>query len=632
MKAMPEMLVVLIAVIFLLTAGLASASVAVKQGDRIQAAIDAAQPGEIIEVHSGTYKESLIVDKPLIIKGIDSGSGLAIVQTDRGPAITLKANGIVLESIWAKSESVWTEDAGILVLSNDNILRNNMASGNGNAGIILKECKNNTLSGNVAQGNGNEGIYLKNCSRNLLERNQVKNNKYGIRMHSSFGNELVGNTISGNKFHAIYLQNCQRNIIEGNYASKNEGGLVMDTCRDNIVRKNDFVENELGISISYLDMSNEVQSKGKGVVISYNSMPSESSVSTNNTIYQNNLSNKDNAYDESLDHWDFGQIGNNYSNFNDVSEGCTGKKICSSEYRIPGGPSVDEFPQAAPLKVPGLYTGPYGAVLRIFQTSFVPGGRMRLNYTSPANVEVWADMDTSNESQNGLYLGQNTTGNAVLTAPDKEGSYRLRMHDINGTQIISLPFNVTVPRISASPSSVNTCEKIFVAYLGAFGQNKDWIGMYRAGSSDFISRQYLNGQENGNITFSSSEAGSFEFKLFAAGASAPVATSNAVEVKSRSGYKVIAEPTRVSPGGTVTVTYWGAPSSGTGMMGMYGMNRPDKFPVEKRSIGSKSCGSMTWRLPSAAGQYDFRMFYSDITDINQGAYQLLAQSNVVTVS
>lgn len=629
---MPEMLVVMIAGMFLLTAGFASASVAVKQGDRIQAAIDAALPGEIIEVYSGTYKESLVVDKPLIIKGIDSGSGLAIVQTESDPAITLKANGIVLESIWAKSASVWTGDAGILVLSNDNVLRNNTASGNGNAGIILQGCSNNTLWGNVAQGNGNEGIYLKNCSQNLLERNQVKNNKYGLRMQSSFGNEILGNAISGNKFHAIYLQNCQRNIIEGNYASENEGGLVMDTCRDNIVRKNDFVDNELGISISYLDTSNEVQPKGKGVVISYNSMPSERSVSTNNTIYQNNLSNKDNAYDDSLDYWDFGQIGNNYSNFNDVSEGCTGKKICSSEYRIPGGPSVDEFPQAAPLKVPGLYTGPHGAVLRIFQTSFVPGGKIRLNYTSPANIEVWAGINASNAGQNDLYLGRNTTGNVVLTAPDKEGSYRLLMRDLNGTEVMSLPFNVTVPSISASPSSVNTCEKIFVAYSGAFGQNNDWIGMSRAGSSDFVSRQYLKGHENGNITFSSSEAGSFEFKLFAAGASAPVVTSNAVEVKSRPGYKVIAEPTHVSPGGTVTVTYWGAPSSGTGMMGMYGMNRPDKFPVEKRSIGGKSCGSMTWRLPSAAGQYDFRMFYSDITDINQGAYQLLAQSNVVTVS
>jgi len=98
-----------------------------------------------------------------------------------------------------------------------------------------------------------------------------------------------------------------------------------------------------------------------------------------------------------------------------------------------------------------------------------------------------------------------------------------------------------------------------------------------------------------------------------------------VEVKAKSGAKVIAEPSHVVPGGTVTVTYWGAPPEGTGVIGMYGMTRPDKFDLGKRAIGSRSCGSMTWQLPYASGQYDFRMFHDDVNR------PLIAQSNVVTV-
>ncbi len=98
------------------------------------------------------------------------------------------------------------------------------------------------------------------------------------------------------------------------------------------------------------------------------------------------------------------------------------------------------------------------------------------------------------------------------------------------------------------------------------------------------------------------------------------------------GNKVIATPSQVAPGGTVTVTYWGAPPEGTGIIGMYGVNRPDKFPVGKRSVGSENCGRMTWQLPNEPGRYDFRMFRSDITSEGQGAYQLLGQSRVVTVS
>ncbi len=625
MRAMPEKIAALIAITLLLIAVGASATVAVKPGDQIQAAIDAARSGDRIEVYSGTYQESLVVNKPLVLKGIDSGNGLPRVETENGPAITLKADGIVLEGFRARSASGWTEDAGILVLSNHNIIRNNMASDNGNAGMLFRECHDNTIYGNTAVANSREGISLKNCSRNLLQGNQVKENKYGLKLVNSQGNRVLGNSILQNRYDAIYMQNCQSNLIEGNYVSNNDGGLIMDTCRDNIVQKNDFVENVKGISVSYLDFSKGIKSQGKGVVISYNSMPSEESASSNNTFCQNNLSNKDNAYDDSLDRWDNGKLGNNYSNFNDASEGCKGKKICDSEYRIPGGHSVDQFPLAAPVKIPGRSSGPGGAVLQLFQFSFLPGSQMRVNFTSPAKSEAWVGVALGNESQNDLYLGQNLTGDIVLTAPVQEGPYRLRMHDKNETEIMSMTFRVAVPSIFASPLTVGTCEKIFVAFFGATGQTNDWIGMFRTGTSDVASRQNLMGQENGNITFSSSEGGSFEFKMFAAGASEPLATSNAVEVAVKSGAKVIAEPSRVGPGGTVTVTYWGAPPEGTGVIGMYGMTRPDKFDLGKRAVGSSSCGSMTWQLPYESGQYDFRMFHDDVNR------PLIAQSNVVTV-
>ncbi len=264
MKATPEKLSVLIAVTILLLASNACASTIVKPGERIQAAIDAAKPGETIEVYSGTYKESLQIDKPLVLKGIDSGSGLPQVVNDNGPAITIKGSGVILEGFWAKSASGWTGDAGILVTSNSNILRNNMASGNGNVGILLQKCANNTLSGNVAQANGNEGILLKNCSRCLLTENQLKGNKYGIKMTNCYGTKIVGNTFLNNKFNAIYLQNSQSNLIERNYAGGNDAGLIMETCKDNIVRKNDFVGNDKGISVSYLDTSKDTKSQRQG--------------------------------------------------------------------------------------------------------------------------------------------------------------------------------------------------------------------------------------------------------------------------------------------------------------------------------------------------------------------------------
>jgi len=613
---------------FMLMACCANSVVYVKQGEQIQSAINVASPGETIEIASGVYQESLVVDRSIILKGISSADSLPCVESESGSAITIKADGVILEGLWAKSASGWTGDAGILVLSDDNIIRNSMASGCGNAGILIQEASNNTVTGNVVQGNGNVGLLLKNSSLNRLKNNKISDNRYGCKLTGSEKNKIIGNVFLNNKYEAINLQESHANLIEDNYASGNDGALAADNCRDNIVQANDFTGNLKGIYLSYLSSSSDVQSKGKGVVISYNSMPSTDSVSSNNSIYQNNLSNQKNARDDSLNNWDNGKIGNNYSDFNDPAEGCKGNKICDSEMSIPGGPSVDHYPVAAPVHVAGRSAGPGGAVMQLYGKSYLPGESVLLNYTAPVGQEVWAELTASGKKTrlDDISLGQNNSGDISFIAPEDVGSYQLIMHDKNGTRLISLPFNVTVPSISATPETAYTCEKITVAFRGAYGSKGDWIGMYPVGSSDVASRQTLGSRETGSVVFTTSEAGSYLFKMYFGADSAPVATSNAVEIKTTDGKKVVAEPSHVSPGGTVTVTFWGAPLSGTGVIGMYGMTRPDKFDSGKKPIGARSCGSMVWTLPSTPGQYDFRMFQDDVNR------PLLAQSNVVTVS
>ena len=66
--------------------------------ESIQAAIDAAEPGDIVEVSSGTYVENVNVDRPIILFGVDNGGGRPVVDAGgEGSAITLSAPGTVLE-------------------------------------------------------------------------------------------------------------------------------------------------------------------------------------------------------------------------------------------------------------------------------------------------------------------------------------------------------------------------------------------------------------------------------------------------------------------------------------------------------------------------------------------------------
>jgi len=632
MKSMPGQLpeIFLILLVFILLANCANAVVSVKPGERIQSAIDAAKAGDTIEISSGTYGESLVIDRSIILKGIGSGADLPCVNSESGSAITIKANGVVVEGLWAKSASGWRADAGILVLSDDNVIRGSAASGCGNVGILLEKCRNNTVTGCVIQGNGNEGLLIENSSGNILKKNEISNNRYGCKLVSSQSNRILENDFLKNRDDAINLQESDANLIEGNNAAGSDSALSIDGSRDNVVRKNEFVGNEKGIYLSFLDTGSETQSKkGKGVVITYNSMPSSDAVSTNNSIYLNTLINEKNARDDSLNNWDNGKVGNNYSDFNDPAEGCKGIKICDQELSISGGPSADRYPQASPVVVAGRITGMGGAVMQLSARSYLPDSRMDLNFTAPVGQEVWVRQTTpiapsGNASKEDLYLGQNFSGDAWLTAPSKLGSYQLDMIGRNGSKVLSVPYRVAIPGISASPASVYTCEKITVAFQGAFGRSDDWIGMYREGTSSATERQMLGSRGEGNVTFSASDAGKYLFKMFSGQSADPLAATDPVEVRATAGCKVIAEPSRVSPGGTVTITFWGAaPAS---VIGMYGMTRPDRFDLGKVSTGGRSCGTMVRRLPYDAGQYDFRLFQDDINR------PLMAQSNVVTVA
>jgi nitrous oxidase accessory protein len=602
--------VAILAVIVVMLFGLANATFSVKPGDSIQSAINAANPGQIIEVQNGTFYESVNVTKPLTLKGV----GKPIIDAGgKGSAITISANGSTLMGFTATGSGKDAEDAGIRVLSDGNIIKDNTAINNNNYGILLYRVDENT-------------VFL--------------------------------NTVTENKNDGILLIHANNNQIWGNHASTNWNGVSIETSKGNTIKANNLTRNKMGINISNNELSESVTAKGKGVSIKYGSSSqlttynidknSTSSYQGTNLIYQNNLQDNDqNAFDDGNNQWDNDKAGNHYSNYDAYEQGCKDRNrdgICDSSYSIPGGRNVDRLPKASPDAILSYKSkGLMGSELRMDQRTYLPGKDIDVKYAAPRNFSGWvgvmkADQPRGRASQEKALSYQTLVGSSgilKLTAPAHNGSYDLRLYNTtSGEEMASLNFMVNIPTIAATPASVNTCELITVSYAGAPGYENDWIAMYKSGSPDtsYVTRQYLDGKENGTVILDAPDPGSYDFRIFENDSYTSLITSNSVMVNAFKGTKVVASPTHVAPGGTVTVTYWGAPSSGTGVIGMYGMNRPDKFPLETRGIGSKNCGRMTWKLPHASGQYDFRMFYSAITQSGQGAYQLLGQSDVVTVS
>src|SRR5512136_1465103 len=128
---------------------------------RIQWAIDNATSGDTIIVQNGTYYENVKVNKRLILKGI----GMPVIDArGRGSTIKLSKNGIRLEGFKATGAGSRIENAGIKVKSDNNLIKGNNATKNGNGcifgtGIYLYYSHNNTLKNNDASGNNPGGKY-----------------------------------------------------------------------------------------------------------------------------------------------------------------------------------------------------------------------------------------------------------------------------------------------------------------------------------------------------------------------------------------------------------------------------------------------------------------------------------------
>lgn len=192
-------------------------------------------------------------------------------------------------------------------------------------------------------------------------------------------------------------------------------------------------------------------SQGKGVYLAYNNTSSEYPPRSA-FIFLNNLSNTNNAYDNGLNQWDNGNLGNNYSDFNDPKEGCLGGKTCKKEYRIDGGFSVDRYPLAAIYRITSREPE-----LRIENSDILPGEEMEVSFTAPKVFEAWPSLEKENSSWGEQYLGQNKSGQLSFTAHREEGLYNLQMYDKDRKVLLSIPFNVTKPRFSYMPIVVGKC-------------------------------------------------------------------------------------------------------------------------------------------------------------------------------
>ena len=243
----------------------------------IQQAIDRANPGDTIEIASGTYNEKLKITKSIRLVG--QGINQTVVS-DSGTVVTVDADNVEIRGL-----SVRDGTYGIFLWYCQNaLLRDNEMSGNrwnfGVWGSSVSEFIHDIDSSNKVDGktlyywtNRRGGqvpkdagyVALVNSTEILMKDAMLTSNEQGVLLVSTtnsivenvtaYGNDVgidsrwsSNNTIRKSRFastvlHAVYFEDSHDNAFYENTMLNNILGLELVSCNRNAFYHNNFIEN-----------------------------------------------------------------------------------------------------------------------------------------------------------------------------------------------------------------------------------------------------------------------------------------------------------------------------------------------------------------------------------------------------
>ncbi|HMF99313.1 MAG TPA: nitrous oxide reductase family maturation protein NosD [Vicinamibacterales bacterium] len=244
----------------------------------ISPAIAAATAGDVIRVRGGVYREDLILDKRLAIRGEQRP---VLFGTGVGSVVTIVANGCEVSGLTIEGSGIGETnemDAGVQVRSSSNrIVDNRMRRvfyGVVVANGTRNEIADNEITGlrELAFGRRGDGIYLFRAPENFVARNRISGERDGIYFQYAPRGRAVDNVVSDSRYglHDMFsddttvarntfvesavganIMNSRRIRFAGNEIRRNRGipgiGLTLKDCDDSTIDRNQIVENARGL-------------------------------------------------------------------------------------------------------------------------------------------------------------------------------------------------------------------------------------------------------------------------------------------------------------------------------------------------------------------------------------------------
>jgi nitrous oxidase accessory protein len=220
-----------------------------RDGNSVQATIDAAAEGDVVVVPAGRYEEHVRIEHRITLRGrgravIDGGGEATVVTVVAAGAVieglTIRGSGT---DLGASHSCIYTEPSATGVVVRDNRLADCAF------GIWIHESDRAIVTGNRVEGRrdvrvadrGN-GIHLFDASFLEVRDNVVTGARDGIYV-SATDDSLIADNRTVEVRYGIHYMYSQRNTVSGNHALDNTGGIALMQSREldvlgNVARRN----------------------------------------------------------------------------------------------------------------------------------------------------------------------------------------------------------------------------------------------------------------------------------------------------------------------------------------------------------------------------------------------------------
>ena len=223
----------------------------------LQALVDAAAPGDRLEVVAGTYNGDLYLERPITLVGVGRpllrGSG-------HGTVVRVRAAGVTLEGLdidGRRGGDLGRDTSGIHVTGAHVTIRDCRVR-DALFGIYLREADDATIEHSAVTGipdrppgEVGSGIHVWNSQRFRLTNNEIVGTRDGMYIQSSSHGFVRGNRARDLRYGLHYMFSDD-NVFEDNTFETGAAGVALMYSKRLVFRRNRFVRNRGFASVGLL--------------------------------------------------------------------------------------------------------------------------------------------------------------------------------------------------------------------------------------------------------------------------------------------------------------------------------------------------------------------------------------------